>query len=320
MKKQIGIGTLWVALAMALAMLIGTMACMPALKLEGDFGICLPSPNLWNISLPLSWIINTLIVVGVAPILLFFNKKFNFVQGGGVALPAAFLVLICGNPLITRYFCASTLLLAFNAIALWMLSETYEKRNATQDYFVIATLISIGSMLQYAFLPMIVVYIVGGVFLKSLRIKETIAFIFGLAAPYWIGIGMGIIAPQDFHLPHFVNIFCYLGQTSDMAAMLISTGLIFLACTILSLNNAVHLYAGNSKIRRINNVINTLGYVSALCMVVDFNNLTTYVGSLYVWMAVQVGNLFALHRVQRPYLLLWILTAVYVVQYFLIIR
>lgn len=313
-------GALWVAAVIALAMLIGTLLFLPEWRLEGQFGLCLPSPNLWHITFPSSWIVNTVIVLGVAPMLLFFNKKFNFVQGAGMALPSAFLVLICGNPLITRYFCASTLLLAFNAIGLWMLAETYDKRNATQDYFVIATLISLGSMVQYAFLPMILVYIIGGVFLKSLRWKEGMAFFLGLVAPYWVGVGMGLIPPQNFRLPEFVNIFTYLGQTTDMAAMLISTGLAFLCCTILSLNNAVLLYAGNSKIRRINNVINTLGYISALCMVVDFNNLTTYVGSLYIWMAVQVGNLFALHRLQRPHLLLWILAALYAAQYFLIIR
>lgn len=305
---------------MAIAMLVCTLLFMPELRLEGQFGICLPSPNLWNITFPSSWIVNTVIVLGAAPLLLFFNKKFNFVQGAGMALPSAFLVLICGNPLITRYFCASTLLLAFNAIGIWMLTETYGKRNATQDYFVIATFISIGSMVQYAFLPMILVYLIGGLFLKSLRVKEVFAFCLGLVAPYWVGVGMGLIPPQNFRMPEFVDIFTYLGQTSDMAAMLICTGVAFLCCTILSLNNAVHLYAGNSKIRRINNMINALGYICALCMAVDFNNLTTYVGSLYVWMAVQVGNLFALHRIQRPHLLLSLLAAVYAIQYFMIIR
>lgn len=320
MRRQIGTETLPTAAVIGMLMLLGTLFLFPEIRLEGSYGIAFPSPNLWPGSVPSSWIMNSVMVLAVAPIMIFCNKKYNFVQGGGMALPSSFIILICGNPFLTRYFCASTLLLIVNCFALWILFDTYKKRNATPDFFVIATLISLGSMVQYAFLPMTIVYLGGGFIMKSLKIKEFLAFLLGLIAPYWVGIGFGIIPLSSLQMPEWVNIFSYLGHDFDLAVMLISTGILFLCAAILSLNNAVRLYAGNTKIRCLNNAVNLLGYVSALCMVVDFNNTTTYLGVLYLWIAVQTGNLFALHKIHRPHIVFWILLLLYSVQYILIIR
>ncbi len=92
----------------------------------------------------------------------------------------------------------STILLAANTAILSIAFTCFKQRNATRELFAIATILSLGTMVQYAFIFMIPAYIAIAASLKCLRFKETIAFILGLVAPYWVGVGLGIIPLSDF--------------------------------------------------------------------------------------------------------------------------
>lgn len=296
------------ALLLAALYLAAGLLLFPGPATDVSFGICLPSPNLWDAGYPSSWILNAVLILAGVPLLLFCNKHFNFVAGTGMVLPMVYAVLECSNPFLTSGLCSSTVIMAVNFICLWVLFSTYGKPNATQDYFLIATLLSLGSMVQYGFIPFIAVYIAGGIVLKSLRFKEAMAMLLGLVAPYWVGIGLGLLPLYSFRLPYLSNLFQGLAGTPDFLVMLLGLAIIFVVSALLSLNNAVKLWAGNSRIRRLNNAINIMGYVSALCMLVDFNNMMAYAGTLALWASVQTANLFALYRIRRPALLLWIMS------------
>lgn len=320
MRRSIGNKALYWAIALSVAMLAATLLLMPVPSIASDFGICLPSPNLWPLRYPADWILNSALLFIIIAAVFFCNKHFNFVQGNGLTLPIVLMTLLAGNPFISRVFCSSTLLLGAVTLCLWILFGTWEKRNATQDYFTVATIMSLGSMMQYAFIPMTAAMIAAGALLKSLRLKETLAFLLGLVAPYWVAVGLGLVPLTAFHLPTLDNIF-HAGPAAspDFFLMLAGTGLLFVFCALLNATDAVRLYAGNSRIRCMNSAISSIGYVAALCMLLDYNNLLAYAGILYLWMAVQAGNLFALHRLHRPNLLLLILGILYAALYTAII-
>lgn len=303
-RTSIGMPVLAVAIVLALAMMSTSLVIIPLQHIASDFGIALPSPNLWNLSSGSGWILNLAILMACVPLLLLLNKRFNIVQGNGFVLPAMFILLCGSNIFISRSFCSSTLLVLVNIVCLWVLFDTDRKRNSTQDYFFIATLLALGAMIQYAFIPMIPVYIAAGIIMRSLRFKEAMAFLLGLIAPYWVAIGLGLTPLDSYSFPHLANLFSYIGAKTDLFITLIYIGLMFLISSLLCMSNAMLLYAGNTRIRRMNNCINVLGYISALCMIVDFNNLPAYIATLNLWMAVQTGNIFALHRIRHPYYIL----------------
>lgn len=298
-------------------MTVVTLILIPHPIPTSGHGISLPSPELWVNHYPATWILNTVLLFACGGTMLFCNKKFNFLQSNGFPMVMALIVLMAGNPYITVHLGTSTLLCLVNITALWTLFNTYRCNNATQYYFLIATSLSLGSMFQYAFVPMILVYPIGGIMLKSLRIKEALAYLMGLVAPYWIGLGLGLLSPADLSIPAIETIFTKgVGSTCHMV-MLLASGLFFLFCSLLSLNNAVRLYAGNSKIRHLNNTINVLGYLSFLCILIDYGNMQAYLGTLYLWMAVQIGNLFSLHRMRQPSLVICILAILWISQFVL---
>ncbi|MCM1378169.1 MAG: hypothetical protein NC097_07340 [Clostridium sp.] len=314
-RSAVGASAFITTLVVAAILIIVNMTWGPTPPRGEQMGLCLNSPDLWFPSSALSGIVNTLLILVAAPAMLLLNKRFNFVRGESMLFPSIFLMLTATNVFITPGVCSSTILLVVNLICLALLFDTASKRNATQDFFIIATLISIGSMCQYAFLPMIPAFIIGGLLLRKLNFKELMAFGMGLVAPYWAVLGLGIVSISDFHLPVLKNIFSMVNDRTDLFMTLVETGLLFLVAVLLCMNNAMRLYAGNSGIRLMNNTVNTLGFLCALCMMVDFDNLFAYVATLNFWIAVQFGNLYALYRLPKPGLLLFILSLLLIAIY-----
>lgn len=165
-------------------------------------------------------------------------------------------------------------------------------------------------MVQYAFLLMIPVYIVVGVLLQTMHFKEVMAFCMGLAAPFWVGIGLGLLPLDSFTLPEF-SIFFARPVGKDLFVLLINIGLTMLFSLIIGLNALVKLYAGNSRILILNNIIAVLGLASCIGIIVDFNNMTAYLGTFYFAAAFQIANLFTLWHIPRSKVVLSIIIIAY---------
>lgn len=178
--------------------------------------------------------------------------------------------------------------------------------------FVIATFISVGSMIQYAFLPMIVAYIAAAIVMKVFRFKEFLAMLMGLIAPYWVGVGLGLIPLEWFSMPQITNLFDGYAGTSDMLLLIISVGIAVFCGVILGINNTIKLYAGNSQVNAMNLTISFVGVVCGICVVIDFSNMMAYLATLYFVIAVQVANVCALWNVKRERVLVAIPTIIYI--------
>lgn len=274
--------------------------------LAGDMGFCLPSPNQWGISPTGGWVINLCLLLATTVTLYFVNKQHTFVQGSDTVLTGMFLIMSASNLWVSGMLTSSTIMALANLLCLWILFTCYRKRNATQEIFVIATILSIGSMIQYAFIFMIPVYLIGAIMMKCFRFKVLVAFTMGLAAPYWVGIGLGILPLESFSIPSFTNLFDGYESKSGLFFGLLNVAVTVITGFILALNNGVKLYAGNTQ-RRLNNmVINVLGVVAVISMLIDFNNMVAYMATIYMITAVQFANLFALWNIHRGWL--WVLS------------
>lgn len=313
--KSIATGTMVAAAVAALLLMVYTGIYGPKFSMEGNLGLCLPSPNLWPISDMASKVINWALILCGLPFLYLFNKQFNFIGRLAPLTIIVFLLLYATNPWISQKFSTSTLLCVVNMICLWVLCDTHKSRNATQEYFFIATCLSLGSMVAYSFIPMILAYTVGGILMKSLRWREGVAMLMGFVAPYWVGAGMGLIPIESFKMPAVTPIFEDFKEPGELLATLLSIGTASLIALLLSMSNYVKLYAGNTRIRIINVAINMLGYVSLLCMAIDYNNLSAYLGTLYLWVAVQIGTLCNINRYLRPDVILYILSSIFLAFY-----
>lgn len=286
---------------------------------NGNLGVCLPSPDLWPLPSIWSWSLNLCLIIGIGVALIFFNKAYSVIQTADMVLPSMFMVLTSTNPWAGGPLQSSSLMAAINLICLSTIFNCYKSRNATQQVFVMATMLSLGSMFQYAFIFLMPAYIVVALLMKCFRFREAAAFIMGVAAPYWIAVGMGLVPPDAFHKPQFTDLFSSINSGSDLLIGVLNIGLTALMAIMLALNNAVKLYAGNTQRRLYNNSISVIGLVCIAGMALDFNNLTTYLATFYLTAAVQIANTFTLWTVRRAPLWLGIISAIYIVLFLIMV-
>lgn len=314
-RSPIGNVNLVSAVVLASVLLIITYLFFPVPKIEGDAGICFPSPNQWNLSKLGGWLINSTLILLCGFIVSVSNRKYNFISLAEPLVPALLLVMLASNCLAGFTLTTSTLLLTANLVCLYFLFETFESYNATHQFFSIATFISVGSMFQYAFLMMIPVFLLGGLFMKSLRFKELIAFGFGLVAPYWIVIGVGIVPPTALEMPSALHTIGSAVINREIFVTILTIGITALFALIISLYNGLTLMSRNSRMRGMYLTFNLMGIVSLGCMLIDFNNFISYSSTLYLWFALQTGGLFALNHVRRINMWLLILSVFYTVSF-----
>lgn len=264
-----------------------------------DTGICFPSPDTWRLIPFWGWLINTLLVATVAILISVINKEYRIVSGSDTVLTGMFLILTGSNIWTSGMLTSSVCVALVNLLCISVLFGCYRRRNVARELFVLATILSVGSMFEYALVFMIPVYIIGAAMTKCLTIKSFIAFLMGLAAPWWIGLGFGIIPFDSLKLPQLSHVFGAITSKHDLFIGLLNIGVTLLIAFMLALANAVKLYAGNSRRRIFNMVINVLGLVILVCMIFDFANLPAYLTTLYLVSSVQLANEFELRNVSH---------------------
>ncbi|MDE5839802.1 MAG: hypothetical protein K2H49_02670, partial [Muribaculaceae bacterium] len=198
-----GPGSIIVGSVAAFIMIAATAMFMPSLGPEAEFGLCISVPT-YMLSPVLEYGLNTLLIVFAVVIAFLINKKHSFVKSTETILPTAMAVILASNPVNTSYLGSPVVMLIVNLVCLDIIMKAYNSENATTSMFAVATYLSLGSMVQYAFLLLMIVYPVMAMMAKIFRIKEIVAFAMGLVAPYWVALGFGLISFSDFRMPHIL--------------------------------------------------------------------------------------------------------------------
>lgn len=298
-----GPGSIVAGSVAAAIMIAATALLMPTLSPEKEFGICLSFPG--DLLPPMAECTVNAILIVVAVILAFiFNKRHSFVKSTEALLPTAMIVLLASNPVNTSYLGTPVVMLIINLVCLDIMMRAYNSSNATTSMFAVATYLSLGSMVQYAFLPLMIVYPIMAIMVKIFRGKEIVAYLIGIVAPYWVALGLGLISFSDFKVPHFLEALP-VADGNYLLMVFISLGTLALVELIMSLNNAMLIYAGNMKVRRFNNMINLLGLSCGLLMLADFDNFGAYASTFCFAGAVQISNFFAMRRIPQSPIWFW---------------
>ncbi len=310
-QKAVGTGGFILSFFIMAALSTLSYFFMSAEPVEGDMGLCFNSPNNWEIPPFISWIINNVLIFAIAVGILLLNRKYIFIKGHDLLTPCVYLILTACNPWTTLYLGESTLLAAANIICWSILFNCYRSRNATQQIFIVASILSVGSMIQYAFIFMIPVYFFALIILKTLRWKEFLAMGLGLIAPYWIVLGLGIVPPEALSIQFTSNLFINFAPPIELTILLLSVAATMLISLLVAINNSIKLFAGNSKVLAMNNIILLTGLICGVLIIVDFNNMFAYLGTFYLFAGVQAGNLFTLNHFRYPQYILGPLLILY---------
>lgn len=301
----------------AFILLLLTLFCFAPISIAGDMGICVSSPNLWHLPRFGGWLLNGILVFLSVAIMASANKKFNFIPEAEPLMSMALALLLATNCFTNATLSASTLLLFFNVLALFILISTYEEMNAAKEFFIIGTLPAIGAMFQCSFVMMIPVYIGGGLLMKSFRLRELIAFIFGLIAPYWIALGMGMVAPEAFRMPEIFTVFRAVKVGESLNLTLVTACIMGGLAVICALYNTVRLFNRNSRLRCMHSTFNLMGFMAIMGMLFNFNNFPAYYGTIALWCAIELATLFYFYNIRYIQALLVGILIVFLPFYFI---
>lgn len=272
---------------------------------DGEAGLCAPSPNLWTIDPPLSWLANNFVILGIAVAAVFANKKLVFVKGQDYVVPTLFLITTAANPWLTVTLNSSTILCAANLGALYTLMNAYGRRNATQEMFVIATLAGLGSMVQYAFLLFVPVQLLAAGTLHLIRPKELCAYLFGLIAPYWTVLGLGIVSPDSFAFPQLESLFTAQAIGLDLVFILLELAVAVVGGLLCVAHNSLTIYTTSVRLMLFNRAIVIFGIGGALLACIDFLNYMAYIETILLMVSIQAANSFEAYRNRySPWILL----------------
>lgn len=312
-----GTGAVIVSAIAAIVMIAAVALFRPPIEPGPEFGICFFIPQGW-IGTFEGIALNTLLIVIAVLVAFGLNKRYSFVKGTDGVLPVAMSILLASNPVNTVYIGSPVVMLLVNLVCLEIMMRSYHRANATTEMFAIATYLSLGSMVEYGFLPLIAVYPVMAIMGKSMHTKEILAYLMGLVAPYWVCLGLGVVGFDDFRWPEFLTVIP--GSGSDtMLLVYVSLGLLALIGIMMILNNALLFYSGNIRTRTFNNDINLLGIVSAICMLVDLGNFQTYAATFCFASSVQISNFFAIRHIPYGRVWFWSLLSLFMVLYVLML-
>ena len=276
-------------------------------------GICVPSPVDWNLT-PLVFLVINVGLLGLcALVLLSLSKTFSVVKGKGGILALLFLLAAVSFPWGAPGALTTSLILALAMLlCLCILFSAYRSNNAARQLFLMATILSLGSMAQYSFLIMSIPLLIVAAMFKCLRLREVIAFVMGLCAPYWIALGLMLIPPESLRLPAPTMLWNDVPSHEAIFAGLANIGFTALVSLILGLNIGMKLYAGNTRRRMFNIAIDIVQAAALVAMIFDFNNMTAYVVTFFMGATFQYANIFSLWNLRKPWIWLLAISAAYV--------
>lgn len=311
-KTGIGKPGLALAIIFAIAMSVLCFFLSPVEFFPAQYGICLPSPDSWELNHFWSWFINIALIGGTAALLILINRTYNFIRTTEPALPSIFLIMTTSSPWFSERLNTGVILCLCCVVAMGIIFSSYDSRNATKEMFFLGVMAGLGSMFQYAFLPFIFLFFLWSLFLKIMRVKETLAFIVGILCPYWIALGVGWLHFSYFRFPSLSPLFGNIQDHADFLLLLIGIGFATAVGFIVGLINSMKLYAGNSKVNALNLCMSSMGVASLICILVDFDNMPAYVVTLYLAAAAQLANICALWNPKMPWLVTVIPSCVYI--------
>lgn len=282
--------------------------------LESNYGVCIPSSNIWISNALISWTINLICIIAIGILLITFNKRFNFLHGVTSIATTIFLLLELSIPSLSVQLFDGTMLCLVAVLTMAILFSTYQSPHLTPRIYLMFGIVSLCSLFQFAFAFLIPMLIWGMIEMHSFSIKGFIAATLGILTPFWILIGLGIIDLNDFVIPQIVNIFSDVAWR-NITILILSIGFTILMGIVFWLASIFQLLKYKSQIRACNEYIGSLMLATIIMIGVDYKNILTYVPLLNYCVAICIAHFFITNSYKRRYIIFFLIVAIYITLY-----
>lgn len=248
-------------------------------------------------------------------LMVFVNTTFNMLRSSSLLYLGIFATLTAASPIISTRVCSGMLVAIVVLVAMALFYSVYQRRRTcTKRVFLVFFLLSAGSMAQYAFLAYLPVFLAGCVQMRCFTFRSLLAALAGIAVPWWILWGFGLIDLSSISLPIYASVFSQLdgSDIAQLGAVIAATVITGLTLTLL---NLYKVYSYNARSRSFTGLLVTVTIATILLSLIDFTNITAYLTLLNCCVAYQTALWFKINASNRGYIIVLTILAIYLTLY-----
>lgn len=302
-------GRVFLALVLAALAVVAVFdAGLPGVGAVRDAGGVFLQPAWGFVPAPYgTTVVNVSCIVASMLLLQLLNKVFRILQGVTSAMATAFLLLQLGNvqvltgPATAGVMCLATTVMCFAVFA------SFQQPQSQRAVFFVMALTTLGVLMQWHFLCLVPVMLVGFAIMRALNFRSVLAALVGVATPLWIVLGLGIVGPRNFYWPDISCLWATPVTQADAVA-LVTAAVTVLATIALTAVNMVQTISFKRQMRAYNGFFIVTSLVASALLALDYPHLSLYLPLLHLGLAVQVGHFYTISHSQRRYALMAVLT------------
>ena len=264
-------------------------------------GICYTSAAVLSITPVVSLLLNAAGMVGVCALLAFLNRSFSFVRNMTYVFSSSYLLLAIANPYIITHLYDGTMLSLVVMVGAWIMFSTYLSPYPQRRVYLSFTILSACCMFQYAFVYLLPVFFIGFMQMRAVSLRSVLAMVFGLATPFWIVLGTGMVSLDSLMAPKLLNVWDGL-DLSQSRFMIVSLAVTVLFTAVLIGVNVLQIIRYKMQVRAYNGFFLVLSFFTMLMMAIDYNNALVYQPVLNICLAVQMAHTFTIKNYLRRYI------------------
>lgn len=275
-------------------------------EITGSRGTVFPSPNRWLPVGALSLVVSLVLMGLTGASFIALNKVFNFMRAPSALTSSLYIVMLSSLPMTAGQFYGGTLMCIVLLGVTALMFSCYGDTSANRRVFLIFFILSLASLVQYAFMFYIPVAILGLAQMRILNLRSILALLTGIICPVWILYGFGVIDFGDIRWPQFTSTLSQL-SLPGMITVFAAVGITVILGFAATCANLMKILSYNAKFRAYNGFLTLLLMFTILFVIVDYSNLSVYFPILCLAGAYQMAHYFS---VRRPRGAVWFLLAV----------
>lgn len=249
----------------------------------------------------------------ICGMMIWLNRSYNFINAMSLLYVGLYAFMQTGTPDLLETFYGGSLLCAVVLFCTSLLFNSYgqPQPQAMRKVFMIFFLLSAMTATQYAYVAYMPLFLLGCIQMRIFSLRCIAAAVTGVATPWILMTGSGLVSTAEIHVPEFSSIFTALDihETLALSVSLLLTVLLLISGMTL---NFFKMLTYNARRRSFNGFISLLSAFTVVAMLIDYTNLITYIPMLNVCAAYSVAHFFVLHKSDRSYIAISTIICLYI--------
>lgn len=181
-----------------------------------------------------------------------------------------------------------------------ILFSCYEDRTSMSRVFMIFTILSAFTLVEYAFIAYIALFVVGVIQMRIFSLRTFLAILFGIITPYWIVLGFGIVSPLDLTFPHPESAVGHIWSENNHFVL----EAVLLIGIVTPIANSFNLLKLKLQLRAYNGFFIMQFTASTAMIFIDYSRYLDYAMTPIVCTAVFLAQYFTMSGLRRKYIVM----------------